>query len=149
MKVILSVEIPVIVYRKPFCLKLWNIWNFCFLSTEQEQQISSKTENFSLNIKHKFFCTCSITTKGKFLYISVGSFIGCVCFCVRFCVSFVVIFCTFLSTKYEYLGIRLDLTEINMILREKVWFNENWYDFTRKCIIFWENWYDITRKGLI
>ena len=47
------------------------------------------------------------------------------------------------------MGIRLDLTEIDIILRENIWFNENWYDFTRKCIIFRENWNDITRKGMI
>ena len=63
-----------------------------------------------------------------------------------------VIFCTFLSTKYEHLGIRLDLTEIDMILRENVWFNENWYDFTRKGMIyrekvwFTEKMYDLPRK---
>ena len=35
----------------------------------------------------------------------------------------------------ENLGIRLDLTEIDMILRENVWFNENWDDFTSKGMI--------------
>ena len=46
-----------------------------------------------------------------------------------------VIFCMFLSAKYENLGIRLDLTEIDMILRENVWFNEKWDDFTSKGMI--------------
>ena len=34
------------------------------------------------------------------------------------------------------------LPVIDMILREKVWFNESLYDFTRK-------WYDITRKCMM
>ena len=86
--------------------------------------------------------------KSNFLYISVGSCVGC----VRFCVCFMVIFYTFLSTKYELinLSIMLDFTKMPMISRKIIGFHKNAYDFTkidrisRKCIWFHENAYDFT-----